>query len=378
MAEFRIQPLARFEGSSAAIRRPKEIACFSYDENHQLRLDDSSLRYYYPPRLPVDLSQGFDTFKNLDDNADDHLDALLTTIMEMEKKDGKRCEADVVTWRGMMTKIMAAPFDYFNDFEMNATCFQGTIFLEENHSYKLAEKAEQNSKPPRPGAHSQQMMSYWGYKFETLCLLPAPWGETSREYIEGRENEVVSNYAQYCSVVKTGIGNISLVLGGEVDAVWDTKPTDPTQPTNWIELKTAAAPLTPADALKHERKLLKFWIQSFLLGVPRIVVGFRSASGILTHLEELDTRSIPGNVKRQGKASWDGNVCINFAAAFLDALRKTIGRGEGGVWRIRRRERSPVIEIWKVEDAGTGGILSREFVAWREELRGREGVEMQG
>lgn len=34
----------------------------------------------------------------------------------------------------------------------------------------------------------------------------------------GREDHVVSNYAQYCSVVKTGIGNARLVIGGEVDA----------------------------------------------------------------------------------------------------------------------------------------------------------------
>jgi RAT1-interacting protein len=57
-----------------------------------------------------------------------------------------------------------------------------------------------------------------GYKFETLCLLPATWDETSREYIENRENEIVNNHAQYCSVVRTGIGNTSLVIGGEVDA----------------------------------------------------------------------------------------------------------------------------------------------------------------
>lgn len=57
-----------------------------------------------------------------------------------------------------------------------------------------------------------------GYKFETLSLLPQPWNETSREYIENRENEVVSNYAQYCSVVQTGIGNSKLILGGEIDA----------------------------------------------------------------------------------------------------------------------------------------------------------------
>jgi hypothetical protein len=57
-----------------------------------------------------------------------------------------------------------------------------------------------------------------GYKFETLCLLPDTWDATSREYIEGREDQIVNNSAQYCSVVQTGIGNSSLIIGGEVDA----------------------------------------------------------------------------------------------------------------------------------------------------------------
>lgn len=57
-----------------------------------------------------------------------------------------------------------------------------------------------------------------GYKFEVLSVLRQPWDATSREEIEGRQNEVVNNAAQYCSVVKTGIGNIRMILGGEVDA----------------------------------------------------------------------------------------------------------------------------------------------------------------
>ena len=61
-------------------------------------------------------------------------------------------------------------------------------------------------------------LSKAGYKFETLSLLPDPWHPTSREYIEGREDLVVSNYAQYCSVVRTGIGTTKMVIGGEVDA----------------------------------------------------------------------------------------------------------------------------------------------------------------
>jgi RAT1-interacting protein len=100
--------------------------------------------------------------------------------------------------------------------------------------------------------------------------------------------------------------------------VWDEKPDDSEQPINWVELKTSQEIQSDADALKFERKLCKFWIQSFLLGVPKIVVGFRSRDGILQRVEELKTQKIPGEVKRNGKASWDGNMCINFAAAFLE------------------------------------------------------------
>lgn len=103
--------------------------------------------------------------------------------------------------------------------------------------------------------------------------------------------------------------------------VWDSKPSPPSSnPINWVELKTAATPRADRDILKYERKLLKFWIQSFLLGVPKIIVGFRSEKGILQALEELETAKIPSLVKRRGKGTWDGNVCINFTAGWLDCM----------------------------------------------------------
>lgn len=57
-----------------------------------------------------------------------------------------------------------------------------------------------------------------GYKFESLALIPSIWDETSRDHIESRETHIVDNIAQYCSVVQTGIGSTSVILGGEVDA----------------------------------------------------------------------------------------------------------------------------------------------------------------
>ena len=150
-------------------------------------------------------------------------------------------------------------------------------------------------------------------------MLPATWAQTSREYIENRENEVVDNHAQYCSVVRTGIGGKTMILGGEVDGIWDSKPKDPSRGINWVELKTTAKPNNSPNSMRnYERKLLKYWIQSFLLGVPKIIVGFRDQRGTLVGQETLETRSIPGRVKTVGQNSWNGNLCINFAGAFLD------------------------------------------------------------
>lgn len=154
-----------------------------------------------------------------------------------------------------------------------------------------------------------------------------------------------------------------MILGGEVDAVWDSKPIRKEDPINWVELKTSAIIESDRDMFKYERKLLKFWLQSFLLGVPKIVVGMRSKQGILQHLEELETQKLPGMVKRRGKATWDGNVCINFTSSFLEWIKANI-TGEG-VWLVRRRKRSAGIEIVRMEETGTGEILSASFLEWR-------------
>lgn len=147
-----------------------------------------------------------------------------------------------------------------------------------------------------------------------------------------------------------------------------------------MELKTSAEIRNDRDMLKYERKLLKFWAQSFLLGVPKIIVGFRDQYGIVHRLEELETASIPVKVKKAGKGTWDGNICINFAAAFLECMDqyipsnfhklilyaglKSVIQGEG-TWRIRKLEKSSVIEVFKIEETGTGDIISPAFAAWR-------------
>jgi RAT1-interacting protein len=107
MNDFPIQPLNRFRGASASIKRPREIAHFSYDDNHEYRDDESSINYYVPPPMGADLKEGFNTFKHFEEKEDPHLDSLLRALVEKEKKAGDQAKtkADFVTWRGMMTKV---------------------------------------------------------------------------------------------------------------------------------------------------------------------------------------------------------------------------------------------------------------------------------
>jgi RAT1-interacting protein len=64
------------------------------------------LNYYYPPLLGADLSAGFDTFQKRDESIDEHLDGLLKALKGLEEQKGEKCTADIITWRGMMTKVI--------------------------------------------------------------------------------------------------------------------------------------------------------------------------------------------------------------------------------------------------------------------------------
>ncbi|KAK3906411.1 RAI1 like PD-XK nuclease-domain-containing protein [Staphylotrichum tortipilum] len=352
------------------VKRPKEFACFSYDANHEYHLGDSSLKWYYPPDLGTSLSKGLDSFVKHDDTVDEHLDTLLRTIMSHEQATGEPIDAHIVTWRGMLTKIMAAPFDD-SPFEMSVTRYRCQSFIEEHRAFKIQQEQQSTARQPRgrhgiPNSEMHRTNISAGYKFETLSTLPRPWGETSREYIENRDNEIVNNKEQYCSVVRTGFGNTIVCLGGEVDAIWDAKPPTPGDPINWVELKTSAEIHSHQDRVRFDRKLMKYWIQSFLLGVPQIIVGFRSESGVLRSVETLETRKIPHQVQSRELARWDGNVCIKFASLFLEWLRVSVP--DEGVWRIKRGKGWNDIELSEVEEAGHGSIITDEFMNWRIKL----------
>lgn len=61
--------------------------------------------------------------------------------------------------------------------------------------------------------------------------------------------------------------------------------------------------------------------------------------------------------------------CLLTLSATL-GLKTTIT--QDGTWRIRKVEKSPVIEVFRVEESGHGDILSSEFTYWREKMENTE------
>ena len=81
LSQFSVLPLDKFEGDSPYFRQPKEVGCFSLDEERQFLDNDSRLRYYTPPEVvDFDLRAGYKEFIRRDEEKKDRLDDMLRWI----------------------------------------------------------------------------------------------------------------------------------------------------------------------------------------------------------------------------------------------------------------------------------------------------------
>lgn len=232
-------------------------------------------------------------------------------------------------------------------------CVNGTLYLEEHLSE--ARLKEKNEMEPR-----HMKMSYYGYAFESYCTseTPSRAGRPVGVAVDAPfawSGDVDTN-VQWCSVVKTKLGNTRMVIGGEVDCVEGhySNRTD-----TFVELKTSMTIRGPPDHAKFEKKLLKFYFQSFLLGVPKIIVGFRTPAGVVKEVETFKTMEIPRMVR--GKAgAWDPAVCLNWGEQFFDFLRTNMVSGsDSSVWRVRFAPRAGVT-LSMLDEAGVADVAGAE------------------
>jgi len=283
------------------------------------------MRYYVDPPLGADLGHGYERWIRRPEERG-RLDGLLRAILEIRRRATGNPVIDVVSWRGVITKILTAPYEDRDGWELNVMFIRGTLYFEE-----FIDDARLKEKDDMTPHH--RMQTYHGYAFESWCTASSP------DAPSGWGGDVDTN-VQWCSVVKTKLGDTRIVIGGEVDCVRDRYNG---RNDTMLELKTSMTIRGRRDEARFEKKLLKFYFQSFLLGVPEIVVGFRTPNGQLVTVQSYKTLEIPRMVRGKENA-WDPQICLSWGERFLTWIKSNLSAvpepsdvapALGSVWRVK-------------------------------------------
>ncbi|KAI6182629.1 Decapping nuclease [Aphelenchoides bicaudatus] len=299
------------------ISKPGFIGEFSNDhQNNEVQIGRSRLRYLHESalqqrRVYFDLNHGFETFRAKQN--DGALDGLLKFIMSISEPGANLQkvihDCGFVTWRGTLTRIAATPFLNQNSDPWTVACcqFNGVVFLCEITEDKLNKQANENE--------FAKKASYWGHCFEKFI---------TKDTVDSEPNisEPVSTFVDYSAVFKLAArtqkgDRVEVCLGAEMDAI-DSRG-------NYVELKTQFQKL--GIGRFWPEKQMKWWIQSYLVGIERLIVGLRDQAGVVEQLQEVNIQHL-----RQSRTGWEPAVCMNFMLNYLDTVRSRLkALPEGGI-----------------------------------------------
>uniref|UniRef100_A0A0D9WG52 Decapping nuclease n=1 Tax=Leersia perrieri TaxID=77586 RepID=A0A0D9WG52_9ORYZ len=234
---------------AVAFQEPCEIACYSRVEGGDVYFDDRSLRLFKRNICDYageNLNKGFESFIEKRDLGSEGFGDLLACI---RNSTIPLQNIHFVTYRNNLNKILATAY-LREPWKMGVHKRNGVVYLD---VHKLLE---------RPQSEVERRRCYWGYSFENLAT------ENSID----EDGRGIDANVEFCSVIKTKLGAHRIIMGAEMDCC---DATDDGR-RFYVELKTSRE-LEYHTVEKYEKeKLLRFWIQSFLAGVPYVVVGFRN------------------------------------------------------------------------------------------------------
>ncbi|XP_076657938.1 decapping and exoribonuclease protein-like isoform X1 [Halictus rubicundus] len=310
------------KGPADPFTKPQIVGSYSINGDNDYCSDLSQLKYYKEPK---------NVYFNLDDNPptisnseleNEKLDFLLRWMSEnfdqlkvhhSSNPTERWLEPEIVCYRGLLTTLFSTPYDT-EGWIVCASKFKGTIYLcgFDSDAKKLRVSRETNY---------QKKCSSWGRKFEQYMLADSPF--------EDPDLSIPLNGNGYlCCMFKSAFGGTALLYGAEIDGIRSShRITDTSigKDIELIELKTISLrAITRHGYIKYNRanSILKWWLQSYLVGIPRIVCGCRNDNGVVTEIREYKLTRLEEGFKN----CWDFETCSSFLTAFLERMKATVVR----------------------------------------------------
>lgn len=371
-------------GSDTGLTEPTEIGAFSTaPETGRPIVGDAALSVFIPPtpsstrsdthvavpsvtkvkygiELPVNIYQNYEE-RTPQIKAEDQAQLAGTAGVLKASGGGK---PSFIMWRGDLTKLAVLPWNTKDVWEMDVEARKGGDgSLEIWIAYRII-----NTEHPE-GSNASKA-TYGGYKWETFVTAPA------QEWISSQgcppKSEGAPNTTEgYVSVVRSTLGgDLSLVYGGEVDAVgmpfitqdgyraqegtnlsaeYGTESKDELEVVlalargqarkygwvtaegrwkprsrHYIELKTSAELNSDGRTRSFEKwKAGKWWAQSYLLGVRSVVVGWRRENGDVNRVRWMGVDSL-ASAAAHGNPSWSPKRALTSVHRVLTWLKKTL------------------------------------------------------
>lgn len=335
----------------------ESLGSFSFDEHRVLHHDDRSQSIYIgdDSRLQkwmndgrVNLNYNMVNYVERDQTEHEHIDAMLFNLMHRERmlsanqekkedvgenaicekkdrfllsaKNGEsKCEAMWITWRGVVTKLLmmmdgfkraedlCSPRQRWNSYTernmermieqytvcLNIQVVDGKFFLEE-HTTK-AERLEKIRKEKEKPLRVRELC-YHGFSFENWF---------TRRVKDFRDRELhlpplnpVNTNEQWVALSRCVLGSHQLIVAGETDAILPEPHSERSEKkSKLVEMKMVMVPRdhSPRGMQRDpiDEKLLRFYYQCFQVDVDTLVVGHRTAEGLLKDVSKIKVSDIP-------------------------------------------------------------------------------------
>ncbi|KAH7955624.1 hypothetical protein HPB52_001955 [Rhipicephalus sanguineus] len=185
-------------------------------------------------------------------------------------------------------------------------------------------------------------------------MLPEPGVAT-------KEGELVREGDAYNTVLRGHIGSHTFVISAEVKAVDPSIQCEAGSTGSYVEFKTNRVFSTEGQRSKFTKhKLLNWWAQSRLAGVPKGLCGFRDDNGIVMRVQEFDVNRMPD----KAKGLWSEDVCMRFLNNVLAFIKQHVQGDDGRpVYLLKYEPSNREITCKRLADPGKLYSLPYWFLA---------------
>lgn len=336
--------------TQASFAFPKIVGCYSVDSHRNYQPNLSQLKYLVRPnenKVNFNLNSGFKDFskKAANISREEKINHLLEFIArnfhKLRQPDQEKVlRYDFVCFRGLLTKIMITPFEQ-EDWTIRATCLKGTIYMwsfEEERDFPNKEK-----------------FVHWGYKFENYMFSKAP-------DLKVNADDPANANEEFCVMFSSRVNDTLVLYGAEVDGVKSdvVVEDEALNGVKLVEVKTNRI----ITNLRGERtfllKTLKWFCQSYLVGIDDVYVGFRDDKGIVKEVVRCPVNEMPN----KALGLWDRKSCLKFLDAFLKFV-KTVIRNESNpyvTWLFKYDCRRRIVTVSKIEHIAEFYFLPQWYI----------------